>query len=109
MIKIPITRVRVEALYNLHTWLIGHFVPDNNHEHLLHAHLVAMYWRLEDMLSRKWCKGVLKVNEPEALAFCQLWCDCNIDHDLYGKITVCKIIEIVDKASKEPKILKSVK
>ena len=107
MIKIKVSRQRMEALYGLYDWMIGQYMPGPAHEHLLYAHLVAMYWRIEAMLLKDWEKATLKVNECEALAFCQLWggaTELNQPGREYALVIVAGIIEQIDRVQKTNRV-----
>jgi hypothetical protein len=98
---IKITRSRAEALHEMHEWMVAEFVPENNHEHLLHAHLVGMMWKLEGHLENsKQKKFTVKVTAPEALAFLLLWGNERIDMRRRGAPVVCDLIKQIDKEYK---------
>ena len=100
IMKVPMKRARVEALLAIHEWMIGEYVPENNHEHLLHAHLVAMYWELDKMLAKhEQQKFTLFITERDAMAFCLLWGNEKMSMARYGAVQVVEIIKLIDKTA----------
>jgi len=102
--RLKVSRTRAEGLYRLYDWLIGVYVPENNHEHLLYAHVVGMYWRIETMLLKDgWVNKWLILTESEAMAFCLIWGDRDLVHDAYGNVIICEMIKVIDQRAKQLK------
>jgi len=109
-LKVVVNRQRLEHLYLIHEYMIGAYVPENNHEHLLHAHLTGMYWRLEDMVNQvqfkegKQNKFKIKMTAADALAFCLLWGNEKFDMGMRGAVEIIDVIKQIDKEAKQPKV-----
>ncbi len=112
VLNLKLKRDRLEHLIEVHDWMIDAYVPENNHEHLLHCHLVGMYWRLKEMLHRGTsAKGAviqknytLAVNEAEALAFVLLWGNEEVNMGLLGAGVVTDMIKSIDQKYKNNKV-----
>ena len=105
-VKIQVNKQRLEHLHLIHEYMIAAYVPENNYEHLLHAHLTEMYWRLEEMVNHaaykqsKKSKWTIKVSAAQAMAFCLLWGNEKFDMRQRGAFEVTEVIKQIDKESK---------
>lgn len=107
VVKIQVNRQRLQHLHQIHEYMIAAYVPEDNYEHLLHAHLVGMYWRLDEMVNQVNCKAAkqnkftIKVTAAEAMAFCLLWGNEKFDMGRRGAFEVTEVIKQIDKESKQ--------
>ena len=97
-IRVKLTRKQAEGIYGAYDWLIGAYTYATEHEFLLHAHIVAMYWRLEAMLPGEWKSKTMKLNEVECVAFCQVWSKWNtLEAGERGQVYVRGLLDIIQK------------
>lgn len=102
-IKIKMNHNRLEALGQQYELLTDSYEPENAHEHLLFECLVLMRDKIEKMLRAAQLKYTLTLSSLEALAFFQVWNMVDTSHHVYADIVICNIIEVIHKASIDPK------
>jgi len=99
-VRIKVSKQRVEALFSLYGWLIGIWENESEHEFLLFSHVTVMYDKLQRILllndhQRK--SFTLVMNEAEAMAFCLIWKDRSLSHDVFGKVIILDMMGKIDK------------
>lgn len=96
-IKVKVSRVRAEQLKTAYAWLIGEWVPLNDHEVLLQTHIADMYVKVTRLLKKQFRNTAVVMTSAEALAFCQTWADVSLDHLPYASVIVLDIMAKIDK------------
>ncbi|MGN6566761.1 MAG: hypothetical protein ACTHJ0_02350 [Flavipsychrobacter sp.] len=99
-VKARLNHERIEALHTICDDMLKQFVPEDEHEHLLHEYLSELHHRLRKMKDRNQELYTLSMSGTEAIAFRQLWGMLDLRQDKYASIIVSSIIGQIDRYNK---------